>query len=126
MPSLGCDDLMLGWCGPSPTPSTTMRWVLSKEMVGLIEHVRSNRQPERFRHLQIDRELDLRVDFHRKLCRMCASENLVDEAGRLPAREIGVRPKADEGPALNPVHVGRKHGRDPLLGGRREDEARNI
>src|SRR5882724_12840044 len=98
-------------CGVSPPRAATPRGVLANDLVGLMEHVWHNRQPERCSRLQIDRELDLEVDFYGNLCRMRAAENLRDEACRLPTREIGVRPKTREGPSLNPVHVGHEHGR---------------
>ena len=40
---------------------------LLNDLVGLMEHVRNNRQPEGCRRLQINRELDLGVDLHGNL-----------------------------------------------------------
>jgi hypothetical protein len=65
--SWGEEHLGLRGCGVSPPRSATPRGVLSNDLVGLMEHVRNNRQPEGCRRLQINRELDLGVDLYGNL-----------------------------------------------------------
>lgn len=56
----------------------------SDNPIGLEQYFWRNGQPQGFRHLQIDRKLDLRVHLYRDLRRVCPFENLVHQARCLP------------------------------------------
>jgi hypothetical protein len=53
------------------------------EPIGLVQYLRSDREPKGFRHFEINDKLDLWVHLHRDLPRVYPFENLIHQARRL-------------------------------------------
>src|SRR5438132_7499144 len=85
--------------------------------VGPIQYLRRDREPQSFRHLQVDGELDLRVHLYGDLGRLRPLKDLVHQARCLPTRAITVWTVAGQRfVSIDPKRA-MTHGWDALLPG---------
>src|SRR5262245_42324089 len=76
-----------------PLPlSSCLMLVLPNHLVSTRQHVRRNRKTDLFGGLEINNKLELRGLLHRKVSRLSAFQNLVDQSGGVSAIGTGARP----------------------------------